>query len=170
MTNEATYDTTAYDAIVARMDARRALLVQDELLEELTEESIPGPDDLGGKMRAGLWAVGAVLLVMVIAGLFAHPAAGFAFAGIATLFWLFLIQAGKEISISEDGAGNMYRTQKVGRNPKAREIIEHRHQVVEELVEHEDPHRLLKNLDDPEYVRTLKEALHRDEQGWTMSD
>jgi hypothetical protein len=80
------------------------------------------------------------------------------------------VNCAKEISASEDGAGNMYRNQKIGRSPEWSKQREQRTEIVEQIVSHESPVDLLNNLDDPDYVRTLKEALHRDENGWTMSD
>lgn len=163
-------DTGAYDEIVGRREAKFALLQQEDLMQGLTGEDVPYADDMGGAMRAFLWTVAAVFILMSIVGFIANPIAGFAFAGILSMLWGFMVNGGKEISASEDGAGNMYRNQKIGRSPEWRKQREERVEIVEQIVQREGSVDLLNNLDDPDYVRTLKEALHRDENGWTMSD
>ena len=170
MEETVTYDTEAYDVIVGRMAAKCALFDQEELMEALTGADLPYSDDLGNRMRSFLWLSGIVLTLMAIAGFIANPVAGFAFAGCYLVLWCWMVNAGKEISASADGAGNMYRNQRVGRSPEWSKQAEERRQIRQAIIEHENPYDLLENLDDPEYVRTLQEALHRDEHGWTMSD
>jgi len=167
---ETEFDTAAYDEIMGRREAKHALLQQEDLMEDLTGADMPYADDLGPVMKAFLCTVGATFVLMSIVGIIANPLAGFAMAGFFSMVWCFLVNAGKEISASEDGAGNMYRNQRIGRSPAWREQRDQRVAIVETLVKHESPVDLLNNLDDPDYVRTLKEALHRDENGWTMSD
>ena len=169
-TEAISYDTEAYDEIRNRREAKHALLQQEDLMEELTGGDLPYSDDLGRGMRTLLWMIGGVFVFMSMAGFIAHPIAGFAFAGMLSVFWCWMVSAGKEISASADGAGNMYRTQRIGRSPEWSKQREERVEIVETIVGHESSTDLLNNLDDPAYVRTLKEALHRDEHGWTMSD
>jgi hypothetical protein len=163
-------DTAAYDAIMHRKEARFALFQQEDLMEELTGEDLPYADDLSTAWKFWLWVIAAIFALMAICGFVANPIAGFCFAGLLSLLWAFMVNCAKEISASEDGAGNMYRNQKIGRSPAWSKQREQRTEIVEQIVSHESPVDLLNNLDDPDYVRTLKEALHRDENGWTMSD
>lgn len=167
---ESPRDTEAYDEIRNRREARHALLQQEDLMEELTGEDLPYSDDLGSGVRAFLWMVGALFVFMSIASFIANPIAGFAFAGMLSVLWCWLVSGGKEISASADGAGNMYRNQRIGRSDGWSKQREERVRIVDTIVGHEGSTDLLNNLDDPDYVRTLKEALHRDEHGWTMSD
>jgi len=164
------YDTTAYDEIMARREARSALAQQDELIEELTGVIVPGHDEIGMNMRGFLWLVAGSFILMSLFGVFAHPLGGFAMAGILSLLWCWMVGAAKEIAASADGAGNMYRLQRVGPEPGWAEQREAREEIVRAVVAEESSADLLNNLDNPDYVRTLKEALHRDEHGWTMSD
>ena len=169
-TEAVSYDTEAYDEIRDRREAKHALLQQEDLMEELTGEDLPYSDDLGRGMRTFLWVVGGFFASMAVAGFLAHPVAGFVLAGILSMLWCWMVSAGKEIFASADGAGNMYRNQRVGRSPEWSKQRDERAEIVETIVGHEGSTDLLNNLDDPDYVRTLKEALHRDEHGWTMSD
>jgi hypothetical protein len=164
------YNTDAYDEIMARRDARMALSQQDELVEELTGVIVPGHDEIGMNMRGFLWLVAGTFILMSLFGLIANPIGGFALAGILSLLWCWMVSAAKEVAASADGAGNMYRTQRVGPEPGWAEQREAREEIVKAVAEHESASDLLTNLDNPDYVRTLKEALHRDEHGWTMSD
>ena len=163
-------DTEAYDEIRNHREAKHALFQQEDLMEGLTGEDLPYSDDLGRGMRTFLWMVGGLFVFMSIAGFIANPIAGFALAGILAILWSWMVSGGKEISASADGAGNMYRNQRIGRSPGWSKQREERAKIVETIVGHESSTDLLNNLDDPDYVRTLKEALHRDEHGWTMSD
>jgi hypothetical protein len=167
---EIEFDTAAYDEIMGRREAKHALLQQEDLMEGLTGEDMPYADDLGRVMKAFLWTLGALFVFMSIVGVLANLLAGFAMAGFFSMIWCFMVNAGKEISASEDGAGNMYRNQRIGRSPEWRKQREERVEIVEKIVQRESSVDLLNNLDDPDYVRTLQEALHRDEHGWTMSD
>ncbi|KKK78487.1 hypothetical protein LCGC14_2843070 [marine sediment metagenome] len=169
-TEAVSYDTEAYDEIRDRREAKHALLQQEDLMEELTGEDLPYSDDLGRGMRTFLWMIGGVFVFMSMAGFIANPIAGFTFAGILAIVWSWMVSGGKEISASAGGAGNMFRNQRIGRSPGWSEQREERVKIVETIVGHEGSTDLLNNLDDPDYVRTLKEALHRDEHGWTMSD
>lgn len=161
-------EVSRYDELVARLASRETQFVVDELAEELTEASLPSPDDLTEGGRFFLWITGGVLSFMALAGFIANPVAGFLLACCCAILWFFMISATKEIVASAEGAGNMYRLQKIGRNPKAAAVIEQRREALRRVTP--EPRDLLKNLDDPAYVRTLKEALRRDEQGWTMSN
>ncbi len=165
-----TPNTDAYEEIVARMEARWALREQDDLMAAVTGEDMPYSDDLAEGMRFFLWIAAALFIVIALASVIANAAAGFALSGFLLLLWCAMVSAGKEISASADGAGNMYRNQRVGRSPEWAKQAEERKQVRDKIIQHENPYRLLENLDDPEYVRTLTEALRRDEHGWTMSD
>ncbi len=169
-TEKPTPDTEAYDEIIGRREASHALLQQEDLMEELTGEDVPYVDDLSPAWRGILWVIAGIFITMAIAGFIAHALAGFCFAGCLAVLWCFFVTAAKEITQSEDGAGNMYRNQKIGRSPAWSKQREERVEIVEQIVKHENPIDLLNNLDDPEYVRTLTEALHRDENGWTMSN
>ncbi len=165
-----TYDTEAYEEIRNRRMASHALFEQEDLMEGLTGEDLPYSDDLGRGVRTFLWIVGALFVFMSIAGFIASPIAGFTLAGILAILWSWMVSGGKEISASADGAGNMYRNQRVGRSAGWSEQREERVKIVETIMGRESSTDLLNNLNDPDYVRTLKEALHRDEHGWTMSD
>jgi len=169
-TEAVSYDTEAYDEIRDRREAKHALLQQEDLMEELTGGDLPYSDDLGRGMRTFLWMIGGVFVFMSMAGFIANPIAGFTFAGILAIVWSWMVSGGKEISASAGGAGNMFRNQRIGRSPGWSEQREERVKIVETIMGRESSTDLLNNLNDPDYVRTLKDALHRDEHGWTMSD
>ena len=162
--------TDAYDEIVARFEARAVLGQEEELLEALTGPDEPQADDLPASSRGVLFFFAGIFSIMAIVGVIANPIAGFALAGILALLWCLLVEAAKEMSASKGEAGNMFRNRRVGRSLAAQEKAQERRQVIDEISKHENPYPLLENLDDPVYMRTLKEALRRDEEGWTMSE
>lgn len=159
----------AYDDLINRRQARRRLFEEGELLEALTGEDEPYSDDIGGGMRIFLWVVLAVFALMTLAGSASHLAGGFALAGMLAVLWCWLVSAATEVAASADGAGNMYRNQRTGRSPEWDAQRAERVEIVETIVEHEDPQALMAKLDDPSYIKELMAAMKRDEEGWTMS-
>ena len=165
------YDTTAYDDIVAERAVRAELAGVENLVEELT--GIEMPDDEGlGPGWAIFFAVVAVVFIGMSAGaLKGNPIAGLLFLAIMMSLWVFLVNCAEEIKMSSiSDAGNMFKTGPAIYTPEQREATTARREAVDAIIEHENPYHLLENLDDPDYVRTLREALRRDEEGWTMSD
>jgi hypothetical protein len=164
------HSTQAYDEIIARRQNRRALIADDELMEELTGADVPYTDALGPKMRGFLAFAAIVLFIFCACCVYGNWIAGFCICGFALLLWCGMVEGGVEIEASAGGAGNMFRDQRVGRSSEWSRQREERVAVVETIVENVPPDDLLANLENPSYVRTLREALRRDEQGWTMSD
>jgi hypothetical protein len=162
--------TDAYDEIVARFEAREVLGQEDDLLEVLTGPDEPSADELPATSRGVLTVVAAIFLLMTVVGILASPIAGFTLAGILALLFCIMVEGAKELSATKGGAGDMFRNRRVGRSLAAQEQAQERREVIDEISKHENPYTLLENLDDPEYMRTLKAALQRDEEGWIMSE